>query len=135
MVNWYKKQLNSPKWNTKRKKILKRDKYKCTICKGKKNLEVHHTFYYDKFINPWNYPNKSLITLCNKCHSELHERFSVEIKSYQQTIKKKSHLKRSLKKKKKGRSLIKIQSKQGIKAKKKNGDIILIPNKIQLPGI
>ena len=34
-------------------------------------LHVHHTFY-DNYKKPWEYPLKSLITLCWKCHSEVH---------------------------------------------------------------
>lgn len=126
MNDWYRKQLSNPKWNKKRKKILKRDNYKCTACQSTRKLVVHHTFYYDKFINPWLYPDKSLLTLCSKCHLEYHEHFEVEIKSYPQKPKKKRKATKK-KKKKKTRSLVSIQSKQGIRVKKKNGDIIIMP--------
>jgi len=72
--------LNALQWEKKRKKILKRDGYKCTVCGSSKNLRVHHTFYYKNHIKPWEYPDKSLLTLCNDCHYEYHIKVEVEIK-------------------------------------------------------
>lgn len=41
-------------------------------------LQVHHKHYvYGR--PPWKYPDKSLITLCNKCHKELHEEKDVKV--------------------------------------------------------
>jgi 5-methylcytosine-specific restriction endonuclease McrA len=78
----YSEQLLRPEWKLKRKAILKRDGYKCTVCGSKKNLHVHHTFYYDKFVPPWEYPNESLITVCEKCHLEYHDICDIEIKPF-----------------------------------------------------
>lgn len=64
--------LKNPKWFKKRNLILKRDKYSCTVCGAKLNLQVHHTFYYKKPIKPWEYPNNSLLTLCFDCHNNYH---------------------------------------------------------------
>ena len=72
MDNYY-KLLKDSRWYRKRKKILKRDKNKCTVCGATKNLVVHHTFYYDEDTRPWLYPNSSLITLCKTCHNGWHD--------------------------------------------------------------
>ncbi len=68
----YQEKLLDPKWLAKRQRILKRDSYKCTACGSDEELRVHHTFYYRVPTDPWDYPNKSLITLCEKCHYEYH---------------------------------------------------------------
>ena len=36
-----------------------------------KGLHIHHTFYQEGRL-PWEYPNESLITVCWKCHEEIH---------------------------------------------------------------
>lgn len=68
----YQDKLKSPKWQKKRLEIMKRDKFKCKVC-GRDNemLHVHHS-YYDRNLNPWEYSNDSLITLCEKCHNVWH---------------------------------------------------------------
>lgn len=71
-VSGYQKQLDNPRWIAKRDEILKRDKYTCTCCGSKENLIIHHTYYIEKKTLPWDYPNKSLLTLCKKCHNEYH---------------------------------------------------------------
>lgn len=127
MNDWYRKLLDHPKWKRKRAKILKRDNYKCTECKSTVKLSVHHTFYYDKFINPWLYPEKSLLTLCDKCHFKYHSEHEVEIRPYPKSKKSKRKAAKKARKKKKIIPLVKIQAKQGIRVKKKNGDIIILP--------
>jgi 5-methylcytosine-specific restriction endonuclease McrA len=42
------------------------------------NLQVHHKKYIlNKF--PWDYENKDLQTLCNYCHSDVHEKMDVPV--------------------------------------------------------
>lgn len=69
----YKKLLKHPKWNVKRKEILKRDKLVCRRC-GRKNcmLHVHHKYYIEGKL-PWEYPNSCFLTLCKKCHTKEHK--------------------------------------------------------------
>ena len=67
----YNKLLQTPQWKECRQKILKRDNYTCQKCGSIKNLQVHHLKYI-KDRNPWEYPNKLLITLCGKCHTKIH---------------------------------------------------------------
>lgn len=68
----YQESLRNPLWLEKRKIILKRDRNKCTVCYSKINLCVHHTYYYNQKTEPWDYPNKSLLTLCGRCHYNHH---------------------------------------------------------------
>ena len=140
----YSELLSDPRWTCIRAKILKRDKYKCTVCQSSKNLHVHHTYYYDKMISPWDYPCESLIVLCSKCHEEYHQTCEVEIRQRTQHTGKKKRIKKARRKtktdllsvkSKKQRSyyskkfpyLAKLQAEQGLRVKKKNGDIIIMP--------
>ena len=68
----YRKALKSPKWQAKRRVILKRDNNTCTKCGCKNNLHVHHTYYLIGKM-PWEVPDDCLITLCNLCHKKAHE--------------------------------------------------------------
>ena len=57
-------------WSSKREAILNRDRYICQIC-GKKHtrLEVHHIIYRS---NGGTDDENNLITLCEDCHSGIH---------------------------------------------------------------
>lgn len=71
----YYKELKDLRWKTKRSVILNRDKC-CVKCNSMENLQVHH-IYYEKFCNdlwvdPWDYPDSALITLCEECHLYAH---------------------------------------------------------------
>ena len=64
----YSDKLKDPRWQKKRLRILKRDKWTCKICGSKdKTLCVHH-LAYDRNKEPWETNNKYLITLCDQCH-------------------------------------------------------------------
>ncbi len=68
----YKEKLRLPQWQKKRNAILDRDSYTCqnpTCGCTTKNLQVHHTFYI-KGIDPWDYPDDFLKTLCEDCHQK-----------------------------------------------------------------
>ena len=60
--------LKDPRWQKKRLEIFERDGFKCRSCDGsEKTLNVHHCFYNND-LNPWDYPQESLVTLCEECH-------------------------------------------------------------------
>ena len=65
------------RWKELRLRILKRDGYACTECKryGKSTgaTMVHHIFPAND-IPEYQYLSDNLISLCNSCHNELHER-------------------------------------------------------------
>jgi hypothetical protein len=64
----YSEKLRSPKWQKRRLEILERDGWACQNCGDTEaTLNVHHC-YYDRDKEPWDYPGKSLITLCENCH-------------------------------------------------------------------
>jgi hypothetical protein len=64
----YSKKLRDPRWQKKRLEILGRDKFTCRMCADTTiTLHVHHT-YYASGRDPWDYPDRSLVTLCETCH-------------------------------------------------------------------
>jgi 5-methylcytosine-specific restriction endonuclease McrA len=50
---------------------LERDKFSCTKCGARCNLEVHHLIYISGR-EPWQYRDTDLITLCSSCHETWH---------------------------------------------------------------
>lgn len=78
MTNFYK----TPRWESKRKKILRRDEYRCQECKrygkNKEATTVHH-------INPlldhpeWRLESWNLVSLCYVCHDKMHDRVNNEL--------------------------------------------------------
>jgi hypothetical protein len=70
----YSEKLKDPRWQDKRNEILERDNHRCQLCgDNTEPLHVHHK-YYQNFKEPWDYPNESLITLCEKCHNSQHNK-------------------------------------------------------------
>lgn len=68
----YSEKLKSPKWQKKRLEIFQRDNWKCQKCGNAENeLIVHHTLY-EKGVEPWEYDNDDLMTLCVDCHENQH---------------------------------------------------------------
>lgn len=68
MKNTYSNKLSDPKWQKKRLQILDRDNWECQWCgDDKSELHVHH-LVYRKGNEPWEYDDRELLTLCEKCH-------------------------------------------------------------------
>jgi 5-methylcytosine-specific restriction endonuclease McrA len=68
----YSEKLKDPRWQKKRLEILERDGWACRFCGCKeKTLHAHHTIYLKP--DPWDYPDKVIITLCDDCHEAEHE--------------------------------------------------------------
>lgn len=63
--------LKSKYWNTVRLAVLKRDNYKCVICKSSGEMHVHHDTYKNHFNEHKHLDD--LMTLCKKCHTEHHQ--------------------------------------------------------------
>lgn len=67
--------LQRREWKAKREIILSRDLHRCTFCGRKESdevcLHVHHK-HYIKGLDPWEYKDSELITLCEECHSMVH---------------------------------------------------------------
>ena len=64
----YEEYLQSRWWLKIRERTIKRDKKKCTKCKARKYLQVHHKFYRGRGKEKM----KDLITFCRKCHENEH---------------------------------------------------------------
>lgn len=52
---------------------MQRDNFTCRNCgDSARSLNVHHR-YYEKGMDPWEYPEIALICLCEECHVLVHE--------------------------------------------------------------
>lgn len=70
----YSELLKDPRWVETSKSIKEWDGNKCCYCGDSgynANLQVHH-LYYDFNKKPWEYSERSLVTLCAKCHENTH---------------------------------------------------------------
>jgi hypothetical protein len=73
----YSKLLRHPNWQRRRLEIMERDKFRCLVCGDTgTTLNVHHLFY-ESGLKPWEYPEWSLMTLCEPHHAE-EERFKTQ---------------------------------------------------------
>ena len=74
----YRRLLKDGRWLKRRQDILNRDGHKCVKCGSSSRLQVHHKFY-EKFpngemVDPWDYPDHVMETLCEDCHRKAHRR-------------------------------------------------------------
>jgi hypothetical protein len=65
----YTELLKDSRWQAKRKRILSRSRGICENCSAAKPLHVHHC-YYRFGRHPWQYPDASLLALCEICHAD-----------------------------------------------------------------
>lgn len=67
----YRKLLKDDRWHQRRQEIMRRDGFCCRRCGAKRGLNVHHRWYvYGR--QPWQYPDRCLVTLCERCHQHVH---------------------------------------------------------------
>ena len=82
--------LNTEEWRNKRLKIIKRDNCRCIYCGNRFHLHVHHKYYsaYPNgvLVDPWNYPDDALITLCSYCHQRVHARKKIKVYHRRYTV-------------------------------------------------
>lgn len=82
----YGEKLFDPRWIEKKKRIMNRDNNQCVICEKKEGkLVVHHKQYHfikrlQIHVEPWDYDDNLLITLCESCHNRGHYRYKVPVK-------------------------------------------------------
>lgn len=64
--------LKNDNWIRKRDKILAHADHRCQVC-GTEDvpLQVHHS-YYREGLRAWEYPDGSLIAVCDGCHAKVH---------------------------------------------------------------
>lgn len=66
----YSELLKHPYWQKRRLEIFKRDNFCCQKCSDwLSNLQVHHLYYLPDTL-PWDYPDDSMITVCELCHKK-----------------------------------------------------------------
>lgn len=69
----YWEKLKDPRWQKKRLEVLERFGFTCFDCKDQSTtLHVHHG-YYERGLDPWEYPDDTLFCLCENCHGKLQE--------------------------------------------------------------
>ena len=72
----YAEKLKDPRWQKKRLEIFQRDQFRCMECfSDEKSLQVHHIAYKGK--DPWDTPNKLLVTYCHECHQKEEDNLKV----------------------------------------------------------
>lgn len=70
----YSEKLKDPRWQKLRLEIFQRDGFACRICGATdKTLNAHHSYYEKGVEGIWDYDHRSIVTLCEDCHSEEHE--------------------------------------------------------------
>lgn len=63
----YSDKLKNPRWQKKRLEIMQRDNFACKLYGDTEStLAIHHLKYSG---DPWDAPNKDLITVCEGCHA------------------------------------------------------------------
>lgn len=62
--------LRDPRWQRRRVEILERDNRKCRECGMVEKLQVHHR-WYEFGLQPWEYDDSALVTLCESCHERV----------------------------------------------------------------
>ncbi len=68
----YYEKLRDPRWQKRRLEIMQRDRFGCIDCgDSESTLNVHHC-YYEKGLDPWEYDDDCLKTLCEHCHERRH---------------------------------------------------------------
>lgn len=72
----YSELLKDPRWQKKRLEILEYAQWRCQICGRKdRTLHVHHS-YYTNGKKPWQYPNGSMIAVCEPHHEMIHPKIA-----------------------------------------------------------
>lgn len=72
MAKTYSEKLRDPRWQKVRLEIMERDNWACQECfDTTTTLNVHHLMY-EKGVEPWEYADIYLITLCENCHQKHH---------------------------------------------------------------
>ncbi len=64
----YAEKLKTGQWQERRLEIMKRDDFRCQLCKEKDFLHVHHIKYLTGK-DPWESPDDDLVTYCESCHT------------------------------------------------------------------
>ena len=64
----YAEKLKDPRWQKRRLEVFERDDWTCQECGATdRTLHIHHKFYR-RGLEPWQYSDAALDTLCEDCH-------------------------------------------------------------------
>jgi hypothetical protein len=75
----YTEKLKDPRWQKRRLKVMEYARWRCQVCGvSDKTLHCHHS-YYSKGKEPWQYPEGSIICICDKCHDNIHGKSKVDV--------------------------------------------------------
>ena len=72
----YSNKLRSSFSQRNRLEIMKRDGFKCCICKKSEVELIVHQLYHTPKNKPWKYDSECFVTLCKDCHTYVHNEFS-----------------------------------------------------------
>jgi|SRR5690625_1940848 len=93
-MNFYK----TKRWRKKREVILRRDEYRCRECRryGKTTeaTTVHHIYPLEDYPQ-YKLTDDNLISLCNKCHEAMHDRYTGKLTSLGMAWKRRTKIKKS----------------------------------------
>jgi 5-methylcytosine-specific restriction endonuclease McrA len=68
----YSEKLKDPRWQSRRFEIFNRDDFECRRCYSANDiLNVHHLRYFTG-LEPGEYSDKDLTTLCQPCHEAVY---------------------------------------------------------------
>lgn len=69
----YQEKLLDPRWQKRRLEIFGAFNWKCGECSAStKTLHAHH-LYYERGLEPWEYPDDAFLCVCDTCHNKRHE--------------------------------------------------------------
>jgi hypothetical protein len=71
MAKAYAEKLKDPRWQRKRLEIFQRDGWECIHCGSSRRMLCCHHVKYIEGLEPWEYPDDLLLTLCETCHDML----------------------------------------------------------------
>ena len=70
VMSTYAEKLMDPRWQRKRLEAMELHGFLCCDCgDDRKTLHVHHIFY-ERGLDPWDYPADVLRVLCEDCHAK-----------------------------------------------------------------
>lgn len=79
----YSELLSDERWGAVRSRIIERDGGCCKWCGRGFGLVVHHRYYLQypngNKVNPWEYKDEALMTLCRECHEWYHSKNRVKV--------------------------------------------------------
>lgn len=68
----YAAKLSDPRWQRKRLEVMQAANFTCQICGDREQEQhAHHTCYREG-LEPWEYPDRAIICVCNDCHTLCH---------------------------------------------------------------